>query len=159
MSRIVSIDPGGATGIAYGHYDDETPYTLDHVLVVSNDVDGLADLYWNASSNNPLFAHTGDDLIVENYIMDHGPQDPIALQVIGFIRGVAEADVIFRRRSDKALVPDKVLKDHGLWQTGKTVGWTDGRDANDAIIHAIGWLAFKQRHQPTLARYYGVDPA
>jgi hypothetical protein len=154
MPQIVSVDPGFATGIAYGHYDDTTPYTLDNVITVPNEVIGVSELYFDDSW---AFGNHQIPVVIENYIMDHGPQDPIALQVIGFIRGVTNAkEVIMRRRSDKAVVPDKVLKENGLWQTGKMVGWKDGRDANDAIIHGLGYVAFVLRHGPTLEKYYGV---
>lgn len=155
MPTILSIDPGLATGIAYGYYDEETEYRLRDAWVVHGGVEGVAELYWNSEFlQNPM-----EELVVENYIMGHGPQDPVALEVIGFIKGVHQSPIFtLQKRSDKKLVPDKLLRDHGLWKTGKDVGHTDGRDVNDAIIHGIAYL-FKSRHAPTLEHYYRVDPA
>jgi hypothetical protein len=150
MPRLISIDPGKATGIAYGYYDDETEYRLQDVLITHDGVDGVAELYWNSE----FLRDSMEEIVVENYIMGHGPQDPVALEVIGFIKGVHQSPFLtLQKRSDKRLVPDKLLKDHGFWQTGKTVGHTDGRDANDAIIHGIAYL-FKKRHLPTMLRYF-----
>lgn len=155
MTTILSIDPGKATGIAYGYYDDDTEYQLRDVYVVHDGVDGVAELYWNSE----FLRNDMEEVVVENYIMGHGPQDPIALEVIGFIKGVHQSPFLtLQKRSDKKLVPDKLLRDHGFWKTGKDVGHTDGRDANDAIIHGIAYL-FKKRHAPTLAAFYNVDPA
>ena len=152
-TTLWSYDPGRATGLAEGFYGPETPYTLRDVTVLHDGVEGVSDWYWTTAPNlgYPKGMH-----VIENFIVRPGqPADPIALEVIGFIKGITHADQrVMRLRSDKHFVPDAVLKANGLWFTGKQVNHTDGRDANDAIIHAISWLAFKMNHRPTLERYF-----
>lgn len=155
MPRLLTIDPGLATGYALGYYDESKPYTLAHVGVTHDGVYGFAQLV-----NDDCIYDVTDELIVENFIVrPNQPVDPVALEVIGFIKGTSPVAPIMRLRSDKgkAGFMDSVLKKHGLWQTGKMVGHKDGRDANDAIIHALTWLCFKQKHQPTIERYMSED--
>lgn len=152
--RVISIDPGKASGVAIGEYEDDQPYTLSQVFVTHDGVEGFADAYWNGDLDHQFSSAT--DVVIERMVVrPNQPVDPIALEVIGFIKGVTIPSMRrMRLRSDKHFVPDSVLKEHGLWQTGKMVGHTDGRDANDAIIHAISWLAFKMNHRPTLNAYF-----
>lgn len=155
MPRLLTIDPGLATGYAIGYYDDETPYILKETFIVHDGVYGLADLVANGD-----LLERYDELIIENFIVrPNQPVDPIALEVIGYMKGVSWVEPIMRLRSDKGKkgFMDSVLKKHGLWQTGKMVGHKDGRDANDAIIHALTWLCFKQKHQPTIERYMNLE--
>ena len=151
MPRLLAIDPGKATGLAYGYYHDDTPYELWKADTLHEGVSGMAFAYWNGG----LFDDV-DEVLLEGYTVRPGRVgDPIALEVIGFIKGVCERPLIMRQPSDKgkAGVFDSVLKEHGLWQTGKMVNHTDGRDANDTIIHSLRWLIFKEKHQPTIDRY------
>lgn len=153
MTKILSVDPGLATGIALGYYSDEDPYQLIWVDTLHDGVTGVAFNHWN----NALFTQeNADRVILENYIVRPGLLgDPVALEVIGFIKGVSALPITMRLPSDKgkAGFMDSVLKKHGLWRTGKQVNHTDGRDANDAIIHALTWLIFKEKHQPTIDKY------
>lgn len=154
-SKLMTIDPGGATGVAFGFYDDETPYTLERTYVIPDGVDGVAEVYWNME----LFDEA-NEVVMENYIVRPGQVgDPVALEVIGFIKGVVPphlGPVNMRLRSDKgkAGFVDKILKAHGLWQTPKMVDYKTGRHCNDAIIHALTWLAFHKKHGPTLDKYF-----
>ena|SRR5690349_4799995 len=154
MAHLISFDPGKATGWASGKYSDTEGFELLDVGVMHDGVEGVADIYWNGGLDDYINGAT--DVVIERFVVrPNQPADPIALEVIGFIKGVtAPNQRRMRLRSDKHFVPDSVLKEHGLWQTGKMVGHTDGRDANDAIIHAISWLAFKMNHRPTLDKYF-----
>lgn len=151
MTRLLSIDPGLATGYAIGTYGDDSPYALEQTFTLQDGVYGVAEIV----ESGDLFDRV-DELVLENFIVrPHQPVDPIALEVIGYIKGVAPFRPIMRLRSDKGKKGffDAILKEHGLWQTGKMVGHKDGRDANDAIIHALSWLCFKKEHRPTIDKY------
>lgn len=148
--KILAIDPGKASGFAFSEIDEDTgEWRLLKVWVTHDGVDGVAEQYWDGGG-----AYLNADVtIVERFIVrPNQPVDPIALEVIGFIKGThPRADTIeWRLRSDKKHIPDALLRQHGLWYTGSQVGHTDGRDVNDAIIHTLSWLCFKARHQPTI---------
>ena len=55
-------------------------------------------------------------------------------------------------RTQKALCKDEVLREHGLWLTGKQCNHTDARDIMDAQIHSLAYL--KKFHRPTLEKYW-----
>jgi hypothetical protein len=146
--KILAIDPGKASGFALSEVDDETgEWKLLQVFVTHDGVSGVADAFWNGE------LYLGDVTVVERFIVrPNQPVDPVALEVIGFIKGThpRPATIEWRLRSDKKHIPDAMLKQHGLWHTGKQVGHEDGRDVNDAIIHTLSWLCFKARHKPTI---------
>lgn len=149
---LLSIDPGKATGIALGYYDRRTPYYLNKAWIVHDGVDGFIDFMLSNSNFSKA-----DERVCERFVLrDNGWVADLEAKAI---EGAAKAlmygfPIHFQDRNAKVLVPDDVLKEHGLWQTGKMVKHTDGRDANDAIIHALGWLA-RRSHMPTLEYYFG----
>jgi hypothetical protein len=153
--KIISFDPGAITGWAIGNYDDETPFTLDEAGVITFDALG-EELDWGKWSS----FHQFDVVVVERFVLSKGnpfTADLSGLWVEGLLKYFCNKEIVWRLRGTKSQVPDEVLKEHGLWQTGSMVGWTDGRDANDAIIHAIGHLAFTEQHVPTLRKYFPND--
>jgi hypothetical protein len=80
-----------------------------------------------------------------------------ALRVEGAIaNGILNTQsIVWQERTKKSTVPDALLKKYGFWQTGKMVNHKDGRDANDAIIHMLHYMAFNLKHMPTLKAYFG----
>lgn len=149
---LLSIDPGQATGVALGSYTSTTPYMLERAWIVHGGVDGFIDFMLEQS----LF-YKIDQVVCERFVArDNGWVADIEAKAIeGAVKALMYGTPIaFQDRNAKVLVPDDVLKKHGLWQTGSMVGHTDGRDANDAIIHALGWLA-RRSHMPSLEFYFG----
>lgn len=159
MTRLMAIDPGKATGMASGHYSDTEPLVFDDIWTIPNGVDGFAEAYW--SCGDSIY---GDRLVVETFVLRANEflANVEGVEVIGFIKGTQTNGVHWQARGDKADLTggkgepanNAFLKSHGLWQTGKMVGWKDGRDANDAIIHALVHMK-KIRHVPTLQKYWG----
>lgn len=47
---------------------------------------------------------------------------------------------------------DKVLKDYGLWLTGKNVGMKDANDVLSATRHALYYMMFTLKHEPTMSK-------
>lgn len=148
-SRLTwAFDPGHITGFVAGKWNRESPLKVVEVAAVLEDE--LLDF---------LYSHAGvcpDDVIVEGFKLrtnNSFAADPVAKKVEGILTG-ALGSLTMRPPTKKEQVPDRVLKENGLWQTGKTVDWTDGRDVNDAIIHLLGFVAFDQRHLPTLRKYF-----
>lgn len=149
---IVVYDPGLITGVAEGVFSDTEPL---HIL------GGAALTYEEVLAGFPDIASVPFDYAVSerfvartdnNFVPDLTP-----VRVEGILDLAYNQQVIYRPRTKKSQVPDSILREHGIWVTGKDVGWTDGRDVNDAIIHMLGFVAFDLRHVPTLREYFGSD--
>ena len=149
--EIIAFDPGYATGIAVGEFSDTEPLRLVDALIVP----------W--PEFRVVFPHTFSDLVPETIIVSEKFElisgndftaDLSAVKVEGLLESVFGDDIIWRSAADKHQVPDDLLQAHGFWKTGKDVDWEDGRDANDAIIHMIGHVAFTLNHLPTLREYF-----
>ena len=154
MNALYAFDPGLITGIAVGSYSDSEPYELDRCMALS--FEDLSESFWDREWQY------NSTIVIEKFIPNPGNQftlsqdDIVGVQVEGMLKHVFGAENInWQLRSDKgkAGVMDKVLKEHGLWQTGDDVNWIDGRDANDAIIHSLVYLR-NIGHEPTLRKYF-----
>jgi hypothetical protein len=165
----MAIDPGGTTGIAEGYYTDTQPLKFTSIYVATEGIKGFAKEWRNALDSV-------DDFVVETFVprANEFIANVDGVEVIGLIKGemyMEEGNIsvphswYFQARTEKAALlsakesnsetaNNAWLKGHGLWQTGKMVGWKDGRDANDAIIHALVHMK-KIRHIPTLLHYWG----
>ena len=144
---IISFDPGRVTGVAIGHFDDRTPLEVTDVEEVT---------YPSFINGDYVAFNILNDIVIsEVFIARNTPfvPDLTGVRVEGIIEYL-DPRVIWRPASKKAQVPDQLLKDHGLWRTGKKMDWEDGRDVNDAIIHMLGYVAFDLRHGPTLRKYF-----
>lgn len=98
-----------------------------------------------------------DVVVVEEFILrdNNFRANLTGVRVEGMIEVTYQrTPIVYRPPSKKAQVPDEILKAHGLWNTGSDVDWTDGRDANDAVIHLLGYVAFDLKHVPTLRKYF-----
>lgn len=154
--QTLSIDPGKVTGFALGSYTDEQPWELEDVWVSHDGVVGFGAWYWNNWHDTVPAAH----VIMETFVLRDNPflASLDGVEIIGFAKGM---DMVTRwqsrtaksfSRTDKKAA-DKLLKAHGLWKTGKQVGHTDGRDVNDAIIHALAFMKHIG-HVPTMQKYF-----
>lgn len=148
MKHLLSFDPGQSTGIAFGTYSDTHPYTLIDVWQTQNGLTGV--LEWL----DKHYSTDHEEIVSENFILRKTPfmPDVEPLRIEGALT-VFYPNIVWQQPSDKHHTPDTILKEHGLWQTGKPLGHVDGRDANDAIIHAITFLK-KRGHVPTLKKYW-----
>lgn len=166
MTKLVAVDPGGASGVAEGHYSDTEPLEFDNIYTIPEGVNGFSEVYWNGFDRPEQMY--GDELVVETFVNRSNEflANLESVEVIGFIKGTTHnwREPHWQQRTDKAALTgagesasevrnNNFLKRHGLWQTGKMVGWKDGRDANDAIIHALVYMK-KIRHMPTLLKYF-----
>lgn len=157
LTTLVSIDPGKATGIAIGVFGDDHPYELLETHLVPNGIGGV--IHWF----DEVFAFTNPDIlnnellfVSEQFVARSNNKfvaDTEPLLIEGALTAIIRDEIVWQLRTDKALVDDRILKTNGLWQTGKTHEWVDGRDVNDAIIHALAYLK-KAKHIPTLNKYW-----
>lgn len=154
MPYIEAYDPGKATGLAHGYFDDQTPFELDGAMIIGPEA--FEDYIWEwgtpAEPTDPIRIYEGFRLRSGNKFT----ADLTGVELIGQMKLVARKRLITLHKqmpTDKALVHDSVLKAAGIWQTGKMVGHADGRDANDAIIHILAYLK-KTGHVPTIEHYW-----
>lgn len=150
--NILSLDPGKVTGVVDVVFDTETGDFLEKDVFVLPSVDDTIAYLRAAAAMKRL------TVVYEEFTLNPGNQfvaDLSGVEIIGALKYAFPHEWLHpRRRSDKVQVPDTLLKDHGLWVTGKDVGWEDGRDANDAMIHLIGYLCFDKQYFSALARFY-----
>lgn len=167
MTYLLAIDPGKNTGIALGFYDDETPYELRERWQVHGGLDGFKH-WWPRNEDHWYWA----DLVVEKFILDPSNQftaDLTPVHIEGALSVLLDRTerthrVAWQPRTDKSLLTGypagatsaqkqrarfDFLKRFDLFEPG-----TDNDDSNDAITHALVYLK-KQRHLPTLRKYWG----
>lgn len=144
-TRLISIDPGYATGVSYWLVpEDSFMERIDYELIVEG-IDGFIQ-WWNYYLPE---AHT---LVFEQYVDDGRASHELdAIMIQGLVAGTWDlrgfSEVWWNRNVKKDNVGDKLLKQHGFWVTGSMVGWSDGRDVNDSMLHALDWG--KTHHRPT----------
>jgi hypothetical protein len=146
---IISYDPGLITGVAEGFFSDEEPLKILGAGVVS---------YEDLRDGREFIEQVHSDHVVSELFTSR-TNNPFApdltgVRVEGMLDSYYGGRVVWRERTKKSQVPDQILHDHGIWRTGADVDWEDGRDANDAIIHMIGYVAFDLNHLPTLRKYF-----
>lgn len=152
MTTLISFDPGGTTGVAWGTFTDTQAYELQVATVVHDGVEGF-DKWFRFPGRGLIYGSKNVRVVSERFILraSEAVPDVEALRIEGYL--LAVTNLAWQLRTEKSGVPDAVLKRHGLWQTGRMVGHTDGRDANDAIIHALKYLK-NIGHMPTLRKYF-----
>jgi len=152
MHKLLSIDPGYATGVSLWSVPDDEEIEREAYFLVSGGIDGFEEWWWSIASYFP------DEtiLVCESFIQDgRTPKvESDALQIEGFLRGVYGVEnITWQRNSMKnARNGDRLLKQHGLFLTGKQVGWKDGRDVNDSQLHALAWA--KNNHAPSQEYFF-----
>ncbi len=147
---IYAFDPGLATGMAIGSFSDTRPLTLEDAAIFS--YDQMLDLPTIMESTE-----SPDVVVSELFVLSSGNEftaELTAKKVEGILEFTFRDAVQYRTRDLKRQVSDDLLRELGWWKTGTDVDWEDGRDANDAIIHMLGYVAFDLEHLPTLREYF-----
>ncbi len=158
MTTLWSFDFGKVTGMAWGFYGPNTPYSLIKTYHIRDGIDGFLE-HFSLSSQVPMY---GDVVVAEKFTASPGNDFLANLDGVPIEGALAHA--IYpervhwqtRNQKQKAGMYDTILKEHGLWQSADDVEWTDGRDANDSIIHALEYLRTLP-HLPTLRKYFSDD--
>ena len=169
VDYIMAIDPGQATGIAIGRITEKEPVEVIYTAIVPFGVNGMID--WlettkegrlitemDCMKNYPdMYAEVDFhlDVVCERFHLRGGKFTPDLepLRIEGVVIDRFGNIVNWHDPVDKGLVGDEFLKEHGFWVTGSQVGHTDGRDANDALLHLFA-RAMRMRHHPTLKAYW-----
>jgi hypothetical protein len=145
--RILSLDPGGKTGLAVIDYTDQTEAELKHFEEVPDGLHGIINWYKTSEAT-----WSWDFIVCENFTLRTSVKFPDLSPV--YIIGALEAlenprEIIYQSPSQKHLCDDSRLKTLGLHKPG--LG-----HANDAIRHGIIYLR-NNRHMPTLRKGWSKD--
>jgi len=174
LSWIIAFDPGVSTGISMGRFSENRPFEHVNSWQVSGGLMGLIlgkyleDFREDSSGNEyhiisekfvPLsgggFHHTLDSvepLRIEGALIARGlmPDYPdprwqrASSQVIKGGRTPAE-----RKKNS-----DNLLREHGMWMTGKDVWQPDANDANSATKHILWYMKNTLKHEPTIKEFW-----
>ena len=170
VEYIFAIDPGKATGVAFGRITDLEAVEIIYAGIIPGGVQGFID--WLDLTDDGYYIaredcqkHYPEEYAKMNYQvnivsevfqsrMNRFVPDLEPVRIEGVIIDRFGKQVSWQNPLDKTLVGDDFLKKHDLWLTGNMVDHTDGRDANDALLHMFAYL-MKRRHTPSLAYYWG----
>lgn len=152
-TKLISFDPGLATGVFYGSYTDQSPLTRTASRTIDDGPYGLSKFLVEFLQENRV------DIVVSELFRPDGSagaRETVSPQGEGvIIAHFPHTPIVWQPRSDKTwglkgtAYSDQKLKDLGLWVTGEQVSWEDGRDANDAALHAYAYMR-RIKHKPTL---------
>ena len=140
MTTLLSLDPGETTGWSLWEYDSTYPLThLEHGMI-GHGADGFA--HWYKS-----LPERPDKIVCEDFILDGRTATPntTPLNIIGMLQ-LDRPDLILQRNTVKSTIPDRVLKQVGLW-------WPGAGHDRDSARHALAFMRIA-RHRPTINHYY-----
>ena len=169
VNYILAIDPGRATGVAIGRYTLVDPVEIIYTGIIPGGAVGFAEWLYNTNDVKSIVEndcsygfpeeYDGLDWHIDVACEVFKPRggnfapDSEALRIEGIMIDHFGNIINWHSPSEKSLVNDSFLKEHDLWVTGKDVDHTDGRDANDALIHVFVYM-MRNRHIPTLEAYW-----
>lgn len=147
MTTLLSLDPGGTTGVSLWRYTDTTPLEhLQHCMVPHGE-DGF--IAWART----LDLSQIDEVVSESFVLDGRARIvditpkgiETAIKMI-FGKWGAGLPVTWQRNTMKSAAPDEFLKAHGLW-------WKGAGHDRDTARHAIAYMRGK-RHMPTIHHFW-----
>lgn len=169
INYVMAVDPGRATGVAIGRYSVNMPVEVIYTGIIPGGTTGFAE--WLHQTNDGKYVAETDcsynfpenygdldwhlDVVSETFKhrANKFVPDTEPLRIEGVLIDHFGSTMVWQTPADKTLVGDDFLKTNDLWVTGKDVDHTDGRDANDAMIHLFVYM-MRQRHLPTLEAYW-----
>lgn len=151
--RILSLDPGLASGFALGEFSDTQPYTVVSHGVVDGGCEGFID--WVRPS---CYLDIADVVVCERFVIDGTHTGVWSPQIEGALMALSPTRVVWQLRSDKAtLFGQKLAGDRGQterfnWLRGQ--GFEGEGHTLDAVTHALVYLK-RLEHKPTLRKFWG----
>lgn len=171
IDYYMAVDPGKATGVAIGRLSDNDPLEVIYTAIIQGGVygfidwleevkDGKAITEMDCMTKYPKQYWEIDyhlDVVCETFQLRNNQfaANLEPLRIEGVIIDRFGSVVHWQNPSDKSMVGDQFLKDNDLWTTGNKMGHTDGRDANDALLHLFAHT-MRIKHLPTLKEYWRV---
>lgn len=139
-TKILSIDPGGTTGVAIISFSAKTEPVISYFEEIPGGLHGFMD--WYRGSKKFM---SWDIVVCENFTLRQNVKFPDLSPV--YIIGALESlewpnEIVYQAPAQKSLCNDARLKLMKMHKPGKG-------HANDAIRHAIIYLRNK-KHLPTL---------
>lgn len=177
---VLSIDPGLSTGIVLGHYTETEPYVQDAFWQVEEGLPGF--LRWHEEHFDQdrwdcwvfpeldMLGGVSVTVVCEQFVPLASARafrveelEPIRIE--GAIEALDIA-AVWQRAGAQVLAggdtpaqrkkaSDDLLRRAGLWTTGKMVSMPDSNDVNSAQKHAMHYMAFDLKHEPTMKAYFG----
>ena len=139
MPMLISLDPGGTTGVSIIGYDTDSVYLIS-TEEVGNGLEGF--VHWVSEQDLLQFS----EIVCENFTLRTGVYgaDISPAYVIGALEAIVhgKTKVIYQYPYQKKLCTDERLHKIGVYTKGK-------KHANDATRHGIIYLRNKM-HLPTL---------
>jgi hypothetical protein len=177
IKYVLSIDPGLSTGISLLSYNDTSfpvlegrwqfpggitgflrwyrdhhyfPDGLGNTSLVSDDIQIIGEKFTaRATSGFSYRTDALEPLRVEGAMIALGLMPDYDKSEARWLDPGLQYVAGGTGKADKKKRQHKLLKDLGLYVTGKDVGCPDADDVRSSLGHALGWLIRVQKHQPT----------
>lgn len=140
MSSILSLDPGGTTGVALLEVDDESIAEVVWTKQITGGLKGFLDFHWDQLENMNI-----DVIVCESFTLREGiyGADLSPVSIIGALEALyPTTKLVYQEPKLKPLCDNERLKKLGIYETGR-------QHAMDAVRHAIIYLR-NNKHTPTL---------
>lgn len=153
---LIAIDPGMRTGMVWGSYSKTQPFERMGFTQIDGGLDALAGRISGEYSAVVVCEKFKTRPMARSYKL--AELEPIRIE--GFLRGIFP-DIKWQWPEQRKLTTgpmkesEDILKNAGLWLTGKDLGMNDANDANAAQLHALAYLR-NIGHLPTVERYWPV---
>ena len=141
MSAILSLDPGGTTGVALFEVTEEDA-ELIWVKQIEGGLQGFLNFHWDVLEGMNI-----DKIIAESFTLREGiyGADLSPVYIIGALEALyPTTEIVYQEPKLKPLVDNERLKKMGLYLTSKPHGM-------DAVRHGIIYLR-NNKHLPTLEK-------
>ena len=139
MSAILSLDPGGTTGVALFEVTEEDA-ELIWVKQIEGGLQGFLNFHWDVLEDMKI-----DRIIAESFTLREGVYgaDLSPVYIIGALEALyPTTEIVYQEPKLKPLVDNERLKKMGLYLPSKPHGM-------DAVRHGIIYLR-NNKHKPTL---------
>ena len=139
MSAILSLDPGGTTGVALFEVTEEDA-ELIWVKQIEGGLQGFLNFHWEVLEDMKI-----DRIIAESFTLREGiyGADLSPVYIIGALEALyPTTEIVYQEPKLKPLVDNERLKKMGLYLPSKPHGM-------DAVRHGIIYLR-NNKHKPTL---------
>lgn len=127
---MLSIDPGGTTGMSLIEYDKDA-FNIERTWQIQNGLKGFLDWHWDE-----LDTHQIDLIVCEDFTLRGGIKgvDITPAYVIGALEALYPSERIeYQSPSMKSLCDNDRLKKMGIYETGR-------QHSMDAVRHGIIYL-------------------
>jgi hypothetical protein len=141
-NRMLSLDPGGTTGLAIVEWSKNTEPEIIKTAQVNDGLHGFLRYHWDELEKWPF-----DRIVCESFTLREGVYgvDLSPVYIIGALEALYPAhEIIYQEPHMKPLCDDDRLKKMGIYEPGRG-------HAMDAVRHSMINLR-NEKHNPTLMK-------